>query len=58
MFSLVSNASKYAFIRYIENLKLEGVELVDCQVYTTHLESLGARMIPRFDFLNLVHSLL
>lgn len=58
MFSRYSNASKYAFIRYIEQLKSEGVELIDCQVYTSHLESLGARMIPRPQFLNLVKSLL
>ena len=41
MFSKISNASKYAFIRYIELLKSEGVELIDCQVYTEHIESLG-----------------
>ncbi|HTM67053.1 MAG TPA: leucyl/phenylalanyl-tRNA--protein transferase [Flavipsychrobacter sp.] len=55
MFSKVSNASKYAFIRYLRQLQQEGVELIDCQVYTEHLESLGARMIPRklfIDFLN------
>jgi leucyl/phenylalanyl-tRNA---protein transferase len=58
MFSRYSNASKFAFIRYVEQLKSEGVELIDCQVYTSHLESLGARMIPRSQFLNLVKSLL
>lgn len=52
MFSRYSNASKYAFIKYVELLKGEGVELIDCQVYTAHLESLGARMIPRRDFLD------
>jgi leucyl/phenylalanyl-tRNA--protein transferase len=57
MFSLYSNASKYAFIRYVELLNSEGVELIDCQVYTSHLESLGARMIPRSKFLNLVQIL-
>jgi leucyl/phenylalanyl-tRNA---protein transferase len=56
MFSKYSNASKYAFIRYVEQLKLEGVQLIDCQVYTEHLESLGARMIPRTQFLNLIKS--
>jgi leucyl/phenylalanyl-tRNA--protein transferase len=58
MFSRFSNASKYAFIRYMEQLKTEGVELIDCQVYTSHLESLGARMISRKQFLNLIKSLL
>jgi leucyl/phenylalanyl-tRNA--protein transferase len=51
MFSKTSNASKYAFISYIEHLKTEGVQLVDCQVYTEHLESLGAKMIPRQIFM-------
>jgi leucyl/phenylalanyl-tRNA---protein transferase len=57
MFSRYSNASKYAFIRYVELLKSEGVGLIDCQVYTSHLESLGARMIPRPRFLNLIKDL-
>jgi leucyl/phenylalanyl-tRNA--protein transferase len=57
MFSQYSNASKYAFIRYVEWLKSDGVELIDCQVYTSHLESLGARMISRPKFLSLVNDL-
>ena len=57
MFSSQSNASKYALIKYVELLKSEGVELIDCQVYTSHLESLGARMISRNKFLNLVERL-
>ena len=51
MFSNVSNGSKYAFIKFVEYLQQQGVELIDCQVYTEHLESLGARMIPRQQFL-------
>lgn len=54
MFSSQSNASKYAFIQYIQQLQTEGVQLVDCQVYTEHLESLGAEMIPRSEFINLL----
>jgi leucyl/phenylalanyl-tRNA--protein transferase len=57
MFSRVSNASKFAFIHYVQQLQSEGVQLIDCQVYTAHLESLGARMIPREDFLALVGKL-
>jgi len=57
MFSRYSNASKFAFIRYVELLQSEGVGLIDCQVYTSHLESLGARMIPRSKFLTLVKDL-
>ena len=54
MFSKVSNASKFAFINYIQQLKKEGLALVDCQVYTAHLESLGARMITRERFMELL----
>ena len=58
MFSKVSNASKYAFISYVQQLTTEGVELIDCQVYTEHLESLGATMIPREQFVSLLQQLL
>jgi len=51
MFSKVSNASKYAFISLVQKLKNEHYKLIDCQVYNTHLDSLGAREIPRADFL-------
>lgn len=50
MFARISNASKYAFIKLVESLKAQGIELIDCQVYTEHLESLGARMISRDEF--------
>ena len=58
MFSKVSNASKYAFINYVYALLLEGVKLIDCQVYTEHLESLGARMIEREKFVQLLKDLI
>jgi leucyl/phenylalanyl-tRNA--protein transferase len=57
MFSHISNASKYAFITYVDQLVKEGVQLVDCQVYTEHLASLGARMIDREEFLKYIHGL-
>ena len=47
MFSLQNNASKFAFINYVQQLKKENVQLIDCQLHTNHLESLGASMIPR-----------
>ncbi len=50
MFSLQSNASKFAFIRYVQQLQSENIQLIDCQLHTNHLESLGARMISREDF--------
>ena len=51
MFSLVNNASKYAFIKYVQLLKEDGVQLIDCQIYTPHLESLGGKMISLTDYL-------
>jgi leucyl/phenylalanyl-tRNA--protein transferase len=51
MFSKVSNASKFAFINYVHQLQKEKVTLIDCQVYTAHLESLGAKMIERNRFM-------
>ena len=58
MFSHKSNASKYAFIKYVEQLKAEGILLIDCQVYTEHLESLGAKMILREQFIHLLEQLI
>ncbi len=54
MFSKVSNASKFAFIKYIQQLQKEQVMLIDCQVYTSHLESMGAAMIERKKFIGLL----
>lgn len=54
MFTKQSNASKYAFIKYVQQLQQEGIELIDCQVYTEHLESLGAKMIMREQFMQLL----
>jgi len=52
MFSLISNASKLAFIHLVQN---HTYKLIDCQVYNDHLASLGAREISREEFLgNLV----
>lgn len=51
MFAKVSNASKYGFIKLLDRLKDEQVRLIDCQVYTPHLESLGGEEISRNEFL-------
>lgn len=48
MFTKVSNASKAGFISFIQN---SNYKLIDCQVYTNHLASLGAEDISREDFL-------
>lgn len=51
MFSLVTDASKLA-LRYLCRLSGEaGVQLIDCQLPTPHLLSLGAMTLPRIDFL-------
>jgi leucyl/phenylalanyl-tRNA--protein transferase len=52
MFSLVSNASKAALIWLCNTGKYN---LIDCQVYTVHLESMGARMINREEYLAILH---
>lgn len=51
MFAKKSNASKFGFIKLVQKLQAEDVEIIDCQVYTDHLASLGAEEIPRSDFL-------
>lgn len=49
MFTKISNASKVGFITFIQNTNYK---LIDCQMHTNHLESLGAEDIPRSDFLS------
>jgi leucyl/phenylalanyl-tRNA--protein transferase len=51
MFSLVSNASKVAFIALANQVKKDNYQLLDCQVYNEHLESLGCREIERESFM-------
>ncbi|RDE24742.1 leucyl/phenylalanyl-tRNA--protein transferase [Motiliproteus coralliicola] len=50
MFSRVSNASKVGFATLVEQLSVWGYALIDCQVETEHLMSLGACLIPRSEF--------
>lgn len=54
MFSIAPNASKAAFVCLVRSLARGGFQLVDCQVFTPHLESLGAGLIPRKEFLVLL----
>lgn len=51
MFSRQANASKIALATLIALLRREGVPMIDCQQSTEHLASLGAREIPRADFI-------
>lgn len=50
MFSLERDASKVALKRLVDVALARRVELIDCQVASLHLESLGARAIPRSEF--------
>ena len=50
MFSLISNASKIAFIHAVQQLKTWDYQLVDCQVTSEHLQSFGAENIARYQF--------
>ncbi len=50
MFSHVPNASKFAFIKWVQHVQAAGVALIDCQVETAHLRSLGAELMPRLAF--------
>lgn len=53
MFSKVSNASKAALIYLCQT---EKYELIDCQVHTEHLESMGARMISREEYMRILQN--
>ena len=52
MFSRQSNASKVALVALCRTMTRHGLELLDCQVFSAHLASLGAVMMPRQDFLH------
>lgn len=54
MFAKASNASKVGFITLVQHLQKQGFKLIDCQIYTDHLASLGAAEIEREDFLELL----
>lgn len=54
MFSSIPNASKYAFIKMVGGFNGKRYSLIDCQVHTDHLESLGAELVPRARFLEVL----
>lgn len=57
MFHHKTDASKVAFASLVQLLTKQGVELIDCQMKTAHLASLGAREINRAEFISLVRNL-
>ena len=52
MFAYVNDASKVAFVTLVERLQEWGMNLIDCQVHTDHLERFGAVLWKRSRFLN------
>lgn len=56
MFTEVTDASKVAFVALVRQLRRWGYRLIDCQVQTGHLASLGASMIARKDFTAILDS--
>ncbi|QCX02220.1 leucyl/phenylalanyl-tRNA--protein transferase [Aggregatimonas sangjinii] len=54
MFSTVSNASKFAFIKLAQELEEKEYRMIDCQLYTDHLASLGAEELSRDSFIGLL----
>ena len=57
MFSHGRDASKVAFARLVEHARETGIGLIDCQLPTPHLLSLGARTVPREHFLEVIRGL-
>jgi len=54
MFSTTSNASKFAFIKLAQEYQKKEGSLIDCQLHTKHLESLGAEEISRERFMKIL----
>ena len=50
MFHVERDASKVAIARLVEECRPRGIALIDCQMATAHLGSLGARPVPRHEF--------
>ena len=58
MFHHVTNASKVALFELVEKLSSWNFEIIDAQVYTNHLESLGGEMIPRREYIHILEKAL
>ena len=54
VFAKVSNASKFGFISLVKKLQALDFKLIDCQQQTKHLASLGAKAIPREEFVSML----
>jgi leucyl/phenylalanyl-tRNA--protein transferase len=58
MFSAQPNASKLALVALSRQLESRGFGLIDCQVHSNHLVSMGAEVLPRRDFQEALTTLL
>jgi leucyl/phenylalanyl-tRNA---protein transferase len=58
MFHHVTNASKVALYYLVDKLNSWNFEIIDAQVYTNHLESLGGEMIPRSQYMQILEKAL
>ena len=54
MFSLVPNASKLALIHLARIMDVLGGQLIDCQLETSHLRSMGGRFIPYEEYMQII----
>lgn len=57
MFHTETDASKVAFCAMVDFCRIHGLRWVDCQMETPHLASLGARTMPRKDYLELIYNM-
>ena len=58
MFSIEPDASKVALATYVDVLLEENVTMIDCQVYSAHLSSLGAEVVDRDEFESMLSELI
>ena len=58
MFSYKNDASKVALSGLVERLTKKDFKMIDCQVPSEHLESLGAKIITRDNFLDILKNAL
>lgn len=56
MFSIMTDASKVALVHLVEQLKSRHFKVIDCQIYSRHLHSLGAKPVPRNLFINILRN--
>ena len=57
MFARETDASKVAFWHATRFLEAQGIEIIDCQLPSAHMASLGAKSMPRPEFLSLIERL-